>query len=285
MSFEGGSGSGTGSSNSKGGDKKSSSNSKGSDGKSSSSGKGGIGSSVGKGGDGSSNSKGGASSSTGKGGTGSSTGKGGTESTNNSSRNSYSSSSGYVFDDPLKALAMQLYEGLISRHGSSSKSTTSSGMDKETVEDLIHAFNSPESRWAWMLAVAAMFQRAVLPDLMYLEQTQGTFLLQLLYQVLLEDRGLGGQGIGKGADGAMALSASRDDVNVEECLAAISGAGVDAVVDQLRNDGQMVEVEVHSLVLLVLQCMLYEPPQADREALRKLQPSKLMLVDCGKGLY
>jgi hypothetical protein len=46
-----------------------------------------------------------------------------------------------------------------------------------------------------MLTLAAYFQRASLRDrLQILREEQGTLLLQLLYQVLLEDRGLGDGG-------------------------------------------------------------------------------------------
>jgi hypothetical protein len=79
------------------------------------------------------------------------------------------------------------------------------------------------------------------------------------------------------------VSVSKAGVDVGECLAAISGTGVPGVVEQLCSDGQMVGVEVHSLVLLVLQCLLYKPLRADRKTLEVLQPSKLMLLNCGKG--
>jgi hypothetical protein len=261
----------------------------------SSTGKSGITSSTGKGatssstGTGTGTGKSGSGSSTGKGGDGSSTGKGGRGSSNTGSRkdsNSYDSSGkgNSSSGDPFKALALAMIDGLMKCQGGSSGGSSSSGMDKQTSEDLLHGFTSPYSRWAWLLALAGIFQRASLEDLIYFEQTQGNLLLQLLYQVLLEDRGLGGQGMEAGAEGTTGVSVSRADVDVEECLAAISGAGVDAVVDQLRNDGRMVGIEVHTLVLLVLQCLLYKPLRTDKETLKKLQPSRLMLVDCGKGL-
>jgi hypothetical protein len=116
-----------------------------------------------------------------------------------------------------------------------------------------------------------------------MEQRQGTLLLQLLYQVLLEDRGLGEQGMEVGAQTVTALFVTKADVDVGECLAAMSGGGVSDVADQLCVDGQMDHVEVHSLVLLVLQCLLYKPLRADRETLEVLQPSRLMMCACGKG--
>jgi hypothetical protein len=165
-------------------------------------------------------------------------------------------------------------------------SSGSSCSVNDRCKDLQHEFKSPETRWPWILTLAAVFQRASLGGrLKFLEQGQSTLLLQLLYQVLLEDRGLGGQGMGVRADGAMALSVSESDVDVGEVLAAISGTGVPKVTGQLWEDGHMVGVEVHILVLLVLQCLLYKPLRADKETLKKLQPSRLMLLHSGKGLY
>jgi hypothetical protein len=167
--------------------------------------------------------------------------------------------------------------------GSSSGKCDNSREIGQQIHDDLPDF-SPESRWPWILTLAAMFQRASLGGrLKFLKQGQSTLLLQLLYQVLLEDRGLGGQGMEVGARELAILSVARADVDVEECLAAISGTGVLDFVEQLWDDGQLVGVEVHTLVLLVLQCLLYKPLRADRKTLKKLQPSRLMLVECGKG--
>jgi hypothetical protein len=161
--------------------------------------------------------------------------------------------------------------------------SSSGSLLHDPLEELLQVLKSSESRWPWIATLAAIFQRASLQDrLKFLEQRQGTLLLQLLYQVLLEDRGLGGQGIGVGAEGAAVLSVSKAGVDVGECLAAIPGTGVRSVVNQLGKNDQMIEMEVHILVLLVLQCLLYKPLRADRETLEVLQPSKLVLLDCGK---
>jgi hypothetical protein len=170
--------------------------------------------------------------------------------------------------------------------GSSGIGCGSSYRISDEVEDLLHHFNPPQARWPWILILAGIFQRASLGDrLNFLEQRQGTLLLQLLYHVLLEDRGLGEQGMEVDAHKGTALFVTKADVDVEECLAAMSGSDVSDVADQLSAQGEMDHVEVHSLVLLVLQCLLYKPLRADRETVEVLQPSRLMMCDCGKGGY
>jgi hypothetical protein len=155
-----------------------------------------------------------------------------------------------------------------------------------TPDSLLNLFESPISRWPWIVTLAAMFQRASLEArLEVLEQREGTLLLQLLYQVMLEDRGLRGEGIVREQKPIVMLTVTRTGVDVGECLNAISEKGVQQVVDGLVKSDELVGVEVHTLVLLVLQCLLYKPLRADREMLEVLEPSRLMLLDAGEGCW
>jgi hypothetical protein len=147
---------------------------------------------------------------------------------------------------------------------------------------LLNLFEFPPHRWPWIIVLAAILQRAPLLDrLMFLQQREGTLLLQLLYQVLLEDSGLGGQGTGEEEE-PKAVSFTKEGLDVGECLTAVNGKGVSQAVDELVTNHELAGVEVHSLVLLVLQCLLYKPLRADREKLKVLQSSKLMLLDAGR---
>jgi hypothetical protein len=113
--------------------------------------------------------------------------------------------------------------------------------------------------WGWVLLLVALLQQAPGEVRRQLVQQRGSQLMQLLYYVLLEEVELGGKGINEGSDGLF--------INHVHHKAAISRGAVEAVESGAQQEFRSKpaqecwgELDVHMLVLQVLQSLLLEAP-------------------------